>query len=147
MDSFARLMMREGVTPGTGKGAQKSAVPAKQETNAAHAPERQPETNFENPATFAYSWAMGSEARKTAQAAIDRLTTERMSGKKAWLTIIRDNGSALTVERQMPLSEIIARADRDNIRLITMGGEGWTAIFHPLMGTATIEQDPQGEPE
>lgn len=143
MDDFARLMAREGVIKNTDNNSKHKDIvipPPPQKVVETHA------VNSANSDEFAYKWAMGSEAKKTAETAIERFKHDKSLGIKPFFTIIRENGTAIASEKHMPLSEIIAKADKERIRLIIICGKGWTAIFHPLMGTATIEEDPVGDP-
>jgi hypothetical protein len=39
-------------------------------------------------------------------------------------------------------ASLLASADRQSLRLMIVGGEGWTFVMHPLMGVATLDEDP-----
>jgi len=50
------------------------------------------------------------------------------------------------MEGRLPASSgaasLLGTADRQSLRLIIVGGEGWTLVMHPLMGVATLDDDP-----
>ena len=69
-----------------------------------------------------HAWVTGSRARTALETALERLATEIRDGRRGWATGIRQDGMSL--------------------RLIIVGGDGWTFVMHPLMGVATLDEDP-----
>lgn len=87
----------------------------------------------------ATAWTTGAQARKTLDTALEMLKDNRQSG---WITMVRTDGTSWRYSTRATAAELLTRADHDKLRLIIIGGNGWTAIMHPQMGIATIEQDP-----
>lgn len=143
MDDFERMMLQEGVRP---IAANKPvAVPQKQSLQAAN---NVPKTNTPNAGEKSSSglqkvcWQDGADARKVLEGALALAVQDDRKGKYVWITGILQNGRATTFRLTSSVSEIITRADRENIRILTIGGDGWTFVMHPSMGIATIEKDP-----
>lgn len=39
-------------------------------------------------------------------------------------------------------ASLLGAADRQSLRLMIIGGDGWTFVMHPMMGVATLDEDP-----
>jgi hypothetical protein len=39
---------------------------------------------------------------------------------------------------------MLGTSDRQSLRLVIVGGDGWTFVMHPLMGVASLDEDPGG---
>lgn len=137
MDTFERMMLQEGVRPlnDRTKPQAKAAAPKAQETKPQVSPERQ---NDKEVGTF---WTNGPAAKKTLEAAIQMAKEDRENRSSTWITGIRQDGRSHTIRPEATFSEIIGQADREDLRLIILGGKKWTCIMHPAMGIATIEGD------
>ena len=85
------------------------------------------------------AWTTGTQARKTLDTALEMLKDNRQRG---WITMVRANGTSWRYSTRATAAELLTRADHEKLRLIIIGGNGWSAIMHPQMGIATIEQDP-----
>jgi len=143
MDDFERMMLQEGVRPiATNKTvpvAQKQAPNAASMTPKANAQGISERTPMALQKVY---WQEGAEARKVLEGALALALQDNRKGKYVWITGILQNGRATTFRLTSSASEVITRADRENIRILTIGGDGWTFVMHPAMGIATIEKDP-----
>ncbi len=139
MDDFARMMRMEGVRP-LDQPKKKSRPPAKaprpavvQDTVAIPAPE-----------PGGYAWVTGPRARTALETALERLATEIREGRRGWATGIRQDGTTVTLAASSGAASLLGTADRQSLRLMIVGGDGWTFVMHPLMGVATLDEDPAG---
>ncbi|HZF42143.1 MAG TPA: hypothetical protein VEZ48_01900 [Sphingomonadaceae bacterium] len=137
MDEFARLMSIEGVRP-LDEPKEKSRRPAKQPS---------PVSNQETVAPpelgpGGHAWVTGPRARTALETALERLATEIRSGRRGWATGIRQDGMTVTLPASSGAAALLGTADRQSLRLMIVGGDGWTFVMHPLMGVATLDQDP-----
>ena len=91
------------------------------------------------------AWQSGENARKLFENALELARKDRMAGHQTWMTGLRENGRATWLNERDSVARILAFADRERLRVIIIGGKGWTCIMHPKMGIATIEIDPGRE--
>lgn len=136
MDDFARMMLQEGVRPLDQKDAAKPN-PAPAGTQPHQAPP--PVSNPTSATPSGPSWSNGPNARKALENAISMIAEDRANGRPSWITGIRQDGRSMTLRSQATFGEIVSAADREDLRLIVLGGETWTCVMHPGMGIATIE--------
>lgn len=143
MDDFERMMLQEGVRPIAAKKPI-SAPQKKPLHTVAIAPKNNaPSASKESSSAMQkVYWQDGAEARKVLEGALALALQDDRKGKYVWITGILQNGRATTFRLTSSVSEIITRADRESIRILTIGGDGWTFVMHPAMGIATIERDP-----
>lgn len=87
-------------------------------------------------------WKAGKKAKEILANALNLAREDRKTGYQTWMTAMRQNGRATWINERDSAEQILARADRENLRVILIGGKGWTCILHPKMGIATIEMDP-----
>ncbi|WP_162888169.1 hypothetical protein [Sphingomonas mesophila] len=137
MDEFARLMSMEGVRPldqpkeksrslteGSGPISGEGAVTTPELIPGGHA------------------WVRGPRARTALETALERLATEIRDGRPGWATGIRQDGKTVTLPASSGAAALLGTADRQSLRLMIVGGDGWTFVMHPLMGVATLDEDP-----
>jgi hypothetical protein len=136
MDEFARLMSMEGVHPLDRPKEQ--SRPARQARPVA-APEI---VAASAPAAGGHAWVTGPRARTALETALDRLATEIRNGRRGWATGIRQDGTTVTLPAASGAAALLGTADRQSLRLMIVGGDGWTFVMHPLMGVATLDEDP-----
>jgi hypothetical protein len=137
MDEFARLMSMEGVRP-LDQSKEKSRRLVKQPGLAAsHGIPAQPE-----PGPVGHAWVTGPRARTALETALGRLATEIRDGRRGWATGIRQDGMTVTLPASSGAASLLGTADRHSLRLMIVGGDGWTFVMHPLMGVATLDEDP-----
>lgn len=137
MDEFARLMSMEGVRP-LDPQKEKSRGPAKQTSPVSsegivEPPERE---------LGGHAWVTGPRARTALETALERLATEIREGRRGWATGIRQDGMTVTLPASSGAAALLGTADRQSLRLMIVGGDGWTFVMHPLMGVATLDEDP-----
>ena len=137
MDEFARMMSMEGVRP-LDRPKQKSPRVAK---DMPATPEQRIAAPLE-PAVAAHAWVTGSQARTALETALDRLAIEIRDGRRGWATGIRQDGTTVTLPASSGAASLLGAADRQLLRLMIVGGVGWTFVMHPLMGVATLDEDP-----
>jgi hypothetical protein len=137
MDEFARMMSMEGVRP-LEKPKEKSRRLANQPSPVAHqsivAP---PEQELGG-----HAWVSGPRARTALETALERLATEIRKGRRGWATGIRQDGTTVTLPASSGAASLLGAADRQALRLMIVGGDGWTFVMHPVMGVATLDKDP-----
>jgi hypothetical protein len=139
MDEFARLMSMEGVRPldqrnvkFRGLAKEPRAVPGE---SIVAPPELGPS---------GHAWVTGSRARKALETALERLANEIGDGRHGWATGIHQDGRTVTLPASSGAASLLSAADRQSLRLMIVGGDGWTFVMHPLMGVATLDEDPAG---
>jgi hypothetical protein len=137
MDDFARIMSMEGVRP-LDQAKEKSRRLA---TAPRPAPNRDIVATPE-PGPGGYAWVTGPRARTALEVALERLATEIRDGRRGWATGIRQDGTTLTLPASSGAASLLSAADRQSLRLMIVGGDGWTFVMHPLMGVATLDEDP-----
>jgi len=137
MDEFARMMSMEGVRPlNTLKEGpsrivkQPSAVPGQSQVTP-------PELGLGG-----YAWVTGKRARTALDTALERLANEIRDGRRGWATGILQDGRTVTLPASSGSASLLGTADRQSLRLMIVGGDGWTFVMHPLMGVATLDDDP-----
>jgi hypothetical protein len=91
-----------------------------------------------------HAWVTGPRARSALETALERLATEIRSGRRGWATGIRRDGVTVTLPASSGAASLLGTADRQSLRLMIVGGDGWTFVMHPLMGVATLDEDPAG---
>jgi hypothetical protein len=137
MDEFARLMSMEGVRP-FDQPKEKSRTLAKQPCPVANegivAPSELDHGN--------HAWVTGPRARTALETALERLATEIRDGQRGWATGVRQDGMTVTLPTSSGAASLLGTADRQSLRLMIVGGDGWTFVMHPLMGVATLDEDP-----
>jgi hypothetical protein len=129
MDDFARMMRMEGVRPleqpkGNPRPLTKEA-PSVSNPGIVATPERGPSD---------YAWVTGRRARTALETALERLATEIRSGRRGWATGIRQDGTTVALPASSGAASLLGTADRQSLRLMIIGGDGWTFVMHPLMG-------------
>ena len=138
MDDFARMMGMEGVRPLDTPKHKFAGNPAKKP--------QQIDSRKRTPPAAAtatgYAWATGSRARAALETALERLATEIREGRRGWATGIRQDGTTVTLPAASGAASLLGAADRQSLRLMIVGGDGWTFVMHPLMGVATLDDDP-----
>ena len=137
MDEFARIMNMEGVRPLT------------QLKETARRSGRQPKPVSSEgalvppgPGSSGYAWVAGPRARVALETALERLAVEIRDGRRGWATGIRQDGRTVTLAASSGAASLLGDADRKSLRLMIVGGDGWTFVMHPLMGVATLDEDP-----
>ena len=139
MDEFARLMSMEGVRPldqpkEKSRSLSKRPFPVSNPGTVAQAGLR----------TVGHAWVTGLRARTALETALQRLATEIGDGRRGWATGIRQDGTTVTLPASSGAAALLGTADRQSLRLMILGGDGWTFVMHPLMGVATLDEDPVG---
>lgn len=134
MDDFRRYMEMQGVRP---LAANKRPVGAFMDAPAPQAAMRTEEETRNSPANSAY-WVSGAEARETLEHALARVKT----AENAWMIGIIQGGETINLDKRHNAASLIAAADRMKLKLLVMGAPGWSSIFHPGMGAATLDRDP-----
>jgi hypothetical protein len=137
MDEFARLMSMEGVRP-LDQPKEKSRSRAKQPGPAP----RQGTVAPPELGPGGHAWVTGPRARTALETALERLATEIRDGRHGWATGIRKDGRTVTLPASSGAASLLSAADRQSLRLMIVGGDGWTFVMHPLMGVATLDEDP-----
>jgi hypothetical protein len=142
MNDFERMMSMEGVRP-LGQGRE----------HPRRSPYRGPLREHSDdlvlnrePKPIEYAWATGSRARTALETALERLANEVRLGRRGWATGIRQDGTTITLPASSGAAALLGAADRQSLRLMIVGGDGWTFVMHPLMGVATLDEDP-ADPE
>lgn len=137
MDEFARMMSMEGVRPldrakeqSTRSATQPHLIPTKSITAA-------PQLGV-----VMHAWVVGLRARTALETALTRLASEIRDGRRGWATGIRQDGTTVTLPAASGAASLLGTADRQSLRLMIVGGDGWTFVMHPLMGVATLDEDP-----
>ena len=137
MDEFARLMNMEGGRPldqpkKNSRRLARKTSPVSSEGMVA-APELSP---------GGHAWVTGPRARTALETALERLATEIRDGRRGWATGICQDGKTVTLPASAGAAALLGTADRQSLRLMIVGGDGWTFVMHPLMGVATLDEDP-----
>ncbi|MFD1950311.1 hypothetical protein ACFSGX_05980 [Sphingomonas arantia] len=136
MDEFARMMNMEGVRP------------LDQPKEKARRPVRQPPVQDvvapPEPRPSGHAWVTGPRARIALETALERLASEIRDGRRGWATGIRQDGTTVTLPAASGAASLLGMADRQSLRLMIVGGDGWTFVMHPMMGVATLDEDPVG---
>jgi hypothetical protein len=137
MDEFARMMSMEGVRPldqpkGNSRRSAKQPLPVPA-PDAVAPPQAGP---------AGHAWVTGPRARTALETALDRLAAEIRDGRRGWATGIRQDGTTVTLPASSGAASLLGTADRQSLRLMIVGGDGWTFVMHPLMGVATLDDDP-----
>jgi hypothetical protein len=137
MDEFARLMSMEGVRPldqPKEKSRRLANQPSPVSDEGSLAP---PELG-----SSSHAWVTGPRARTALETALERLANEIREGRCGWATGIRQDGATVTLPASSGAASLLGNADRQSLRLMIVGGDGWTFVMHPLMGVATLDEDP-----
>ena len=137
MDEFARLMNMDGVRP-LDQPKEKSRRIARQPSQVCSegiVPSR--ELGLGD-----HAWVTGPRARIALETALERLATELRDGRRGWAAGIRQDGTTVTLPASSGAASLLGTADRQSLRLMIVGGDGWTFVMHPLMGVATLDEDP-----
>ena len=137
MDEFARLMGMEGVRP-LERPKEKARLLAKQ-------PGLAPTQHIPAPPQLklsGHAWVNGPRARTALETALERLSTEIRDGRRGWATGVRQDGTTVTLPASSGAASLLGAADRQSLRLMIVGGDGWTFVMHPMMGVATLDEDP-----
>jgi hypothetical protein len=137
MDEFARLMSMEGVRP--------LEQPKEKSRRLAEQPSPVSARGIVPPPELGsggHAWVTGTRARTALETALERLATEIRDGRRGWATGIRQDGTTVTLPDSSGAAALLGTADRQSLRLMIVGGDGWTFVMHPLMGVATLDEDP-----
>ncbi len=137
MDEFARMMSMEGVRP-LDHVKEKSRHVVKQPSSVPSQPLVPPPEL----ALGGYAWVTGTRARTALETALERLANEIRNGRRGWATGILQDGRTVTLPASSGAASLLGTADRQSLRLMIVGGDGWTFVMHPLMGVATLDDDP-----
>ena len=137
MDEFARLMGMEGVRPLDARKERSRSVAEK----AGRVPNASTLASSQL-ALVGHAWVRGPRARTALETALERLATEIRLGRRGWATGIRQDGTTVTLPASSGAASLLGTADRQSLRLMIVGGDGWTFVMHPLMGVATLDEDP-----
>lgn len=137
MDEFARMMRMEGVRP-LDHPKDKSRGPAEQQFPAPAPAAVLPPAR----GVSGHAWVTGSGARTALDTALARLADEIRNGRRGWATGIQQDGRTVTLPASSGAASLLGMADRQSLRLMIVGGDGWTFVMHPLMGVATLDEDP-----
>jgi hypothetical protein len=137
MDEFARMMSMEGVRPLD----QKKEVSRRLVKQPSPVPS-QPLVAPPELGPAGYAWVTGSRARTALETALERLANEIRNGRRGWATGILQDGRTVTLPASSGAASLLGTADRQSLRLMIVGGDGWTFVMHPLMGVATLDDDP-----
>lgn len=140
MDEFARMMGMEGVRPLEQTKDKSRPRLAKAPPPA---PDRGPVARVEL-GYVGHAWVTGLSARTALETALERLAGEIRDGRRGWATGIRQDGTTVTLPASNGAASLLGAADRQALRLMIVGGDGWTFVMHPLMGVATLDEDPPG---
>lgn len=137
MDEFARMMGMEGVRP-LDRLKEKSRHSVKQPSPVL----RQAIVPPPELASGGHAWVTGLRARTALETALERLATEIRKGRRGWATGILQDGRTVALPAASGAASLLGTADRQSLRLMIVGGDGWTFVMHPLMGVATLDDDP-----
>lgn len=138
MNDFERMMAMEGVRP-LDQPRDKSRRRPTKDPQQIHG--REPVEKPE-PEPVGFAWVTGSRARTALETALERLAIEIRDGRRGWATGVRQDGTSVTLPASSGTASLLGAADRQSLRLMIVGGEGWTFVMHPLMGVATLDNDP-----
>ena len=139
MDEFARLMSMEVVRP-LDQPNEKAGRLAKQPCPVS-SPGIVAPSGLGN---GGHAWVTGPRARTALETALERFATEIRDGRRGWATGIRQDGMTVTLPASSGAASLLGTADRQSLRLMIVGGDGWTFVMHPLVGVATLDEDPVG---
>lgn len=134
VDDFQRYMEMQGVQPLA--SSRRPVAPVLREAApqpVLHADDRARATLEDH----AY-WAKGANARETLEHALSRVK----SAENAWMLGIGQGGETISLDKRHNAASLISAADRMKLKLLVMGAPGWSSIFHPGMGAATLDRDP-----
>ena len=137
MDEFARMMSMEGVRP--------LDNPKEKSRRVVNQPSPVPSQTLVTPleqGPDGYAWVTGKRARTALETALERLAHEIRNGRRGWATGILQDGRTVTLPASSGAASLLGTADRQSLRLMIVGGDGWTFVMHPLMGVATLDDDP-----
>jgi hypothetical protein len=137
MNEFERMMGMEGVRPlGQPKGKPNRPAKAPPQVHSADP------VSAREPELIGYVWVSGQRARTALETALERLADEIRNGRSGWATGIRQDGTIVKLPASSSAASLLGTADRQSLRLIVIGGDGWTLVMHPLMGVASLDEDP-----
>lgn len=149
MNDFARIMTLEGVrakdAPRPGQTAKRRPTPPPATIPAVMAPSGHATASA--PTAPRYAWASGALAKRGLETAFERLAAEQRAGTRGWATGIRQDGTSMALPTASGPMALMSAADRHDLRMIVIGGTGWTFMLHPMLGVATLDDDPDGDPE
>ena len=141
MDDFTRMMDMEGVRR---LGEKPIQAPRRQQSRPSAAPQPPVQTISSADRNLA-AWATGALARTGLETALARLAGEAAAGRRGWATGMRQDGTAMVLSSTSTVASLLSTADRHDLRLVVLGGEGWTFVLHPMMGVATLDRDPKDQ--
>ncbi|SFR96613.1 hypothetical protein [Sphingomonas jatrophae] len=139
MDDFARMMSMEGVRP-----LERAKVKQRQPGREAQPTSGQHAAPAPQMVAGGHAWVEGPRARTALETALERLAADSRNGRRGWATGIRQDGTTVSLPSSSGAAAILGAADRQSLRLMILGGDGWTFVMHPLMGVATLDEDPDG---
>lgn len=140
MDDFSRMMDMEGVRR---LGEKPLHVPRRPQSRTQAPESTAPMEPIASPGKDLAAWATGQLARKGLETALSRLAGEAAAGRRGWATGIRQDGNSVVLSSTSTTASLLSAADRQDLRLVVLGGEGWTFVLHPMMGVATLDRDPK----
>lgn len=141
MDDFQRMMDMEGV-----RRLDEPRPVARKPQRPTARPDVKPEP-IATPQTVptGYAWVTGPRARQALETAMTRVLDETRAGKPSWATGIRQDGTTTSLTATAGAASLMMTADRMSLRIIIVGGDGWTFVLHPQMGVATLDRDPKDD--
>ena len=142
MDDFTRMMDMEGVRRIGDKPLQGQRRQPERPVAVAH---EAPIQAIPVASKDMAAWATGSLARTAMETALARLASEASSGRRGWATGIRQDGGTVVLPSNATPASLLSTADRQELRLVILGGDGWTFVLHPMMGVATLDRDPKDD--
>jgi hypothetical protein len=89
-----------------------------------------------------YAWATGAPAGAALETALERFAIAIREGRHGWATGIRQDGTMVVLPASSGAASLLGAADRQSLRLMIIGGDSWTFVMHPMMGIATLDDDP-----
>ncbi|MBD8546812.1 hypothetical protein [Sphingomonas sp. CFBP 8760] len=137
MDEFTRMMNMEGVRPLHRINEQPRRLVEQPRATSSRSTMLPPVL-----APVGYAWVTGLHARTALETALQRLAAEIHAGRRGWATGIRQDGTTVSLPASSGAASLLCTADRQSLRLMIVGGDGWTFVMHPLMGVATLDEDP-----
>lgn len=156
MDDFKRMMEMQGVVPIGAKrpGGQPSKPQARMPVATrpqptARTPDAVEQAPVDVPQAARQAWATGTTARSALDVALQRVRDGDGSG---WGIAVLANGTTRPLPTLQGAARLLGDADRLGARLVIIAsGEGdtstkpFTFVMHPMMGIATLDDDPDGE--
>lgn len=153
MDDFRRMMEMDGVVPldarrpsGTPR---RQAPPAASNINSGKSTTSSANEAVAIPTAAKQSWASGATARSALNVALQRVNDGDGSG---WAIAVLGNGDTRPLPTLQGTARLLSEADRLRARLVLIGSgpndataKPFTFVMHPMMGIATLDNDPEDD--